>query len=106
ALQGFSAPARTARASLQAYRSQVRQAASRAPAHAEASNLPVRPLSQRDWKPFTERLERAAAGPEALARRQCALAPRPTPDCARRFADSLAAQLDFSEALGHPRGGE
>jgi hypothetical protein len=106
ALQGFSEPARNARASLQAYRSRVRQAASRAPAHVEESDLPVRPLSQSDWKPFTERLERAAAGPEALARRQCALLPRPSPDCPQRFADSLAAGLDFSEVLGSPEGGK
>jgi hypothetical protein len=105
ALQGFAEPARKGRESLQAYRTRAQQAASRAPAHVEESDLPVRQLSQADWKPYMERLERAASGPEALARRQCALVPSPSPDCAQRFAESLSAQLDFSDALSSPEGG-
>ncbi len=106
ALQGFAEPARKARESLQSYRTRAQQAAARAPVHVEESDLPVRPLSQDDWKPYNERLERAASGPEALARRQCALVPSPSPDCAQRFADSLSTQLDFSDALSRPEGGD
>jgi hypothetical protein len=106
ALQGFAEPALKARESLQSYRTRAQQAAARAPVHVEESDLPVRPLSQADWKPYNERLERAASGPEALARRQCALVPSPSPDCAQRFADSLSAQLDFSDALSRPEGGD
>jgi hypothetical protein len=105
ALQGFGEPARKARESLQAYRTRAQQAAARAPAHVEESDLPVRQLAQSDWKPYNERLERAASGPEALARRQCALLPSPSPDCAQRFADSLVAHLDFADALSSSEGG-
>ncbi|QRK11503.1 hypothetical protein JQX13_16350 [Archangium violaceum] len=106
ALQGFAEPARKARESLQAYRARTGEVAARAPVHVEESDLPVRQLSKEDWKSYNERLERAAAGPEALAPRQCALVPSPTPDCTQRFADSLFSQLDFSEALGGAEGGK
>jgi hypothetical protein len=101
ALEGFAEPARKAHDTLQAYRSQAQRAAARAPAHVAGSELPVRQLSQEDWKPYLERLERAASGPEALARRQCPLLPTPSPDCSQRFANSLSAQLDFSDALNN-----
>ncbi|MFL5359005.1 hypothetical protein [Archangium sp.] len=106
ALQGFSAPATKARESLQSYRTQAQATAARAPAHVPESDEPVRPIAKEDWKPYLERLERAAAGPEALARRQCALVPSPTPDCAQRFSESLSAQMDFSDALGHQESGQ
>jgi hypothetical protein len=107
ALQDFATPAQKARESLQAYRAQAQQAAARAPAHvAEGDDLPVRQLSKDDWKPYNERLERAASGPEALSKRQCALVPSPAADCAQRFADSLSAQLDFSDALSASAGGD
>jgi hypothetical protein len=99
ALQAWAEPAHKARESLQSYQARTRELAARAPVHVAQSNLPVRPLSQADWKPYTERLERAASGPEALSRRQCALVPNPSPDCTQRLADSLSAQLDFSDAL-------
>lgn len=105
ALQSFAEPASKARDSLQSYRSKAQAAAARAPAHVEESDTPMRPLAQTDWKPYLERLERAASGPAALARGQCALHPSPSPDCAQRFEDSLAAQLDFSEALGNQETG-
>ncbi|WPB77436.1 hypothetical protein KYC5002_51715 [Archangium violaceum] len=105
ALQGFSESARKARESLQAYRSKAQAAAARAPAHVEESDLPMRQLAQDDWKPYMERLERAASGPEALARRQCALHPSPAPDCAQRLTDGLVSQLDFTEALNNQENG-
>ena len=105
ALQGFGESSRKARDSLQSYRAQVQAAAARAPAHVEEADLPVRQLSQSDWKPYMERLERAASTPEALARRQCALHPSPAADCAQRFADSLSSQLDFSDALSNQETG-
>lgn len=106
ALQGFSASATKARESLQKYRTQAQATAARAPVHVEESDQPVRPIPKDDWKPYLERLDRAAAGPEALARRQCALVPSPTPDCAQRFAESLSAQMDFSDALSNQESGQ
>ncbi|PTL79629.1 hypothetical protein [Vitiosangium sp. GDMCC 1.1324] len=105
ALQAYAEPARKARESLQSYRSKSQEAAARAPAHVEESDLPVRPIPKDDWKPYLERLDRAASGPEALSRRQCALVPSPSPDCAQRFADSLSAQMDFSDALSNQESG-
>lgn len=106
ALEGFADPARKAREALQSYRAGVQKAAARAPAQVPESDQPMRPLSKDDWKPYVERLERAAAGPEALARRQCSLVPSPAADCAQRFADSLVSQVDFSDALANPPPGE
>ncbi len=105
ALQGFSESARKARETLQSYRSKAQAAAARAPAHVEESDLPVRQLTQADWKPYMERLERAASAPEALSRRQCALHPSPASDCAQRLTDSLLSSLDFSDALSNQEGG-
>jgi hypothetical protein len=105
ALQGFAEPARKARESLQSYRSRTKEAAARAPAHVEESELPMRQLTRDDWKPYNERLDRAAAGPEALSKRQCALVPSPTPDCAQRFSDSLSAPMDFTDALSNSESG-
>ena len=104
AFQAFSSPATKARQSLESYRALTRQAAARAPAHVEEGELPVRQLSQDDWKAYNERLERAASGPEALSKRQCALVPSASADCAQRLADSLSAQLDFSDALSASQG--
>ncbi|HYO65755.1 MAG TPA: hypothetical protein VEU33_06700 [Archangium sp.] len=101
ALQAFSESSRRARDTLQSYRSQAQATAARAPAHVEESDLPVRQLAQDDWKPYLERLERAASGHEALARRQCALHPSPPPDCSQRLGDSLVSKLDFSDALNN-----
>jgi|GEM_PF-2483950 len=99
--QAQGGPAETTRQSLLDYRERARRTAARAPAEleVEASALPRRKLSQEDWKAYLARLERAIGGPEELARRQCALVPAASEDCARRFADSLVAQLDFPEAL-------
>jgi hypothetical protein len=105
ALQGFAESSRRARDTLQSYRSKAQAAAARAPAHVEESDLPMRQLAQEDWKPYMERLERAASGPEALASRQCALHPSASPDCAQRLADSLTSQLDFSDALSNQESG-
>ncbi|WP_257461954.1 hypothetical protein [Archangium lipolyticum] len=105
ALQGFAEPARKGRESLQSYRARTKEAAARAPAHVEESELPMRQLAKEDWKSYNERLDRAAAGPEALAKRQCALVPSPTPDCAQRFSDSLSAQMDFTDALSSTESG-
>jgi hypothetical protein len=96
--------ARKSRESTEAYRTKTRELAARAPAQVAEGDVPVRQLSRDDWKSYNERLERAASGPEALARRQCALVPSPTPDCAQRLADSLVAHLDFSEALSNQEG--
>jgi hypothetical protein len=104
ALQAFSTPAGKARQSLESYRARTQQAASRAPAHVEEGDLPVRQLSKDDWKAYNERLERAASGPDALSKRQCALLPSPSADCAQRLADSLAAQMDFTDALSASEG--
>ncbi len=57
------------------------------------------PLSREDWSHYNARLERAAAGPELLARRQCALLPLPVTECEARLRGSLVEQLDFHEAL-------
>ncbi|ATB29638.1 hypothetical protein [Melittangium boletus] len=94
-------PAETTRQSLLDYRDRARRSAARAPAQAavRASALPQRKLSREDWKTYLERLDRAIAGPEGLARRQCALLPTAPEDCTQRLADSLVAQLDFPEAL-------
>jgi hypothetical protein len=106
ALEAFSAPAAKARQSLASYRALTQQAAARAPAHVEEGQLPVRQLSKDDWKAYNERLERTASGPEALSKRQCALVPSASADCAQRLADSLAAQLDFSDALSASQGAD
>ncbi len=105
ALQGYAEPARKARESLQSYRSKTKEAAARAPAHVEESELPMRQLTRDDWKSNNERLERADAGPEVLTKRQCALVPSPTPDCAQRFSDSLSTPMDFTDALSNTGSG-
>jgi hypothetical protein len=105
ALQGFAESGRKARASLQSYRSRTKEAAARAPAQVEESELPMRQLTREEWKSYNERLERAAAGPEALSQRQCALVPIPTPDCAQRFSDSLSTPMDFTDALSNTGSG-
>ncbi|XXF78047.1 hypothetical protein P2318_34120 [Myxococcaceae bacterium GXIMD 01537] len=90
------------REELETYQRLTREAATRAPAQvpeAEAASA-ERSLTQEDWRHYDARLVRAAAGPEALARRQCALVATSTlPGCEARLAGSLLAPLDFHDAL-------
>lgn len=86
---------------LRTYQQLTLEAAARAPALVPETDAASteRLLSQEDWRHYNARLERAAAGPEALARRQCALLPVVVTDCEARLRDSLVEQLDFHEAL-------
>ncbi|MET0401588.1 MAG: lysozyme inhibitor LprI family protein, partial [Cystobacter sp.] len=93
ALPGLESSAAGARRAWTAYRDQVRHAASRAPVQVAGSSLPTRQLTREDWAPYEQRLERVLSGPDALAPRQCALAPPPAGDCPRSFAESLFVQL-------------
>jgi hypothetical protein len=105
-LQELARPGGEARQSWRAYRDQVRQAAARAPAQVADPSLPARKLSRDDWKLYEERLERALAGPRALAERQCGLAAAPAAgDCVQRFADSLFAQLELPQPPSPSEGG-
>lgn len=99
-LPSLASSAHEARASLERYRERVHQAAAQTPA--PASERRARELSREDWGAWGERLERVAAGPEALAQRQCELLARPGPACVQPLADALSAPLDFSESLGNP----
>ena len=99
ALSEYAEPAWRARQALPEYLARTEAAAARAPAEVEVPPLPVRPLSRTDWEAYNARLHRVTALPEVLARRQCALAPHPAPDCTSRFADSLFAFLGLSEEV-------
>jgi hypothetical protein len=101
ALAAFAAPGSLRGEELRTYQRLTQEAAARAPAQVlepEAAS-PERLLSQEDWRHYNARLERAAGGPEVLARRQCALLSLPVAECEARLRDSLVEQLDFHEAL-------
>ena len=97
-LEPLGEPALKARRRLEEYQARVQHAVGRV--STRNKGLPSRQLSREEWAPYTARLERVAAGPEALARRQCALLPRPPAECVERLADGLWVQLSLSEVLG------
>jgi hypothetical protein len=101
ALAAFVQPALTRSEELKTYQRLTREAAARAPAQVSEPDAAstARLFSQEDWRHYDARLERAAAGPEVLARRQCALLAVPVTECEARLRDSLVEQLDFHEAL-------
>lgn len=102
ALAAFAQPGSVRGEELRLYQRLTQEAAARAPvpvaAELEAAST-ERLLTQEDWRHYNARLERAAGGPEVLARRQCALLPLPVTECEARLRDSLVEQLDFHEAL-------
>lgn len=101
ALAAFAQPGSLRSEELRLYQRLTQEAAARAPAQVpepEAAS-PERLLTQEDWRHYNARLERAAGGPEVLARRQCALLPLPVTECEARLRDSLVEHLDFHEAL-------
>jgi hypothetical protein len=86
---------------LRAYQRLTRELGARAPEQGSEGEdlLTGRTLTREDWSHYHTRLERTAAGPEALARRQCVLLALALPDCEPRLRDSLMARLDFEHAL-------
>jgi len=99
ALAAFVQPGSMRGGELRLYQQLTQEAAARAPAQVPETASTERLFTQEDWRHYNARLERAAVGPEALARRQCALLPLPVTECEARLRDSLVEQLDFHEAL-------
>jgi hypothetical protein len=99
ALAAFAPPVSPRGEELRLYQRLTREAAVRAPVAEPGAESAERLLTQEDWRHYNARLERAAAGPELLARRQCALLPLPVTECEARLRGSLVEQLDFHEAL-------
>jgi hypothetical protein len=97
ALAEFTKEAPRCRDEVGAYQRLAGEAAARAPA--QVGEGAERTLTQEDWRVATARLERAALGPGALAKRQCALLSLAVPECEQRLNDSLVAQLDFHDVL-------
>jgi hypothetical protein len=83
------------------YQRLTQEAATRAPEQVPGPDAAPAdgPLSREDWSHYNARLERAAGGPEVLARRQCGLLSLAVPECEQRLRGSLVEQLDFREAL-------
>ncbi len=104
ALAGASVLASERGEVLRVYQRLTQEVAARAPEQVpeEDAGLAERLLSREDWSHYNARLERAASGPEGLARRQCGLLALPVAECEQRLRGSLVAQLDFRAALPAP----
>lgn len=99
ALAEFAQEAPVRRDEVGAYQRLAAETAARAPAQVGETAVAERTLTQEDWRVAVARLERAALGPQALSKRQCALLVLAVPECEQRLNDSLVAQLDFHDAL-------